>query len=58
MTIFCVKLAVFSKPLPTFEELGVESTKIQFCMSHCSKTNTRIDSLVKNSMKTAVLTPP
>ena len=30
MTIFCLKLAVFSKPLPTFEELGNESTKIQF----------------------------
>ena len=30
MTIFCLKLAVFSKPLPTFEERGNESTKIQF----------------------------
>ena len=33
MTIFCVKLAVFSKPLPTFEELGNKSTKIQFWMN-------------------------
>ena len=26
MTIFCLELAVFSKPLPTFEELGNEAT--------------------------------
>ena len=33
MTIFCLKLAVFSKPLPTFEELGNEATKLQFWLT-------------------------
>ena len=32
MTIFCLKLAVFSKPLPTFEELGNEATRRTVCV--------------------------
>ena len=32
MTIFCLELAVFSKPLPTFEELGNEATQLPFCL--------------------------